>query len=138
MKGMTLDPIVADLAATIVVVDDDVVVPDHAVARARVKMRAVAPSDKERVARDFIAWSLKLQRLGGPRALPARIAAAELALELLGDEVSARDLFGRAGLDKEIAAVLGGRAPSTSRAAPPMRKLVATTAAPKLTRGLKK
>lgn len=131
-----LDPIVATLASSIVMDGDRVVVPAPALAHARAKLRAAPADDKQRLATDLMAWAIKLQRLGGAHALPARITAAELALEVLGDETAARDLFGGAGLGNEMNAALGaGRSPLRAPRAEDTKPAGPPT---KVTRGLRR
>jgi hypothetical protein len=137
MTNVALDPIVATLASTLHQVGNDVVVPDDAVAKCRAQLRAAGPSQKERLARDLIAWALKLQRIGGNHALQPRIAAAELALELLGDETAARDMFGKAGLEKDMSAALGGRSTPTRAPAVDASKPTTAGAPVKPKRGLR-
>ena len=134
MTEIPLDPIVAALASTLEMQGNSFTVPEAAIDAARVKLRASAKGDKKRLAHDLIAWATKLGRLGGTQTLSARVAAARLALELLGDEAEARDLFGKAGLGREVADAIGGaealRAPRAEDQKPALTV--------KATRGLRK
>ena len=135
MNDVALDPIVADLAAALVPSGKEVALPDDAVQRARGRFRAAAPSEKLRLARDIVAWCLKLERIGGRQTQTVRGLAAELALDLLGDEEAARDMFGAAGLATDFAAAMGARAEVRAPRVEPTR---APAFSPKPVRGLRK
>ena len=127
MPDVALDPIVARLAEALEMKGQSVSLPAAAVEAARTKLKAVPASDKQRLAEDLVAWAVKLERLAGTNAVAARIVAAELALELLGDEAAARDMFGKAGLGKDMAEAIGGRGevraprPEDKKAAPAVK-----------------
>jgi hypothetical protein len=136
MDPIRLDPIVADLAAALEERDTGFGLPPAAIETARIRLRAAPPSEKRRLALDLVSWAKKLERLAGMKAAGPRVVAAELALELLGDEAEARDMFKDAGLGKDMANAIG-RAEAIR--APRAESKPAAPAAPvKLARGLRK